>query len=186
MAEAIPDYSEYQEEPGDGDLEKLSNLAHQQRDLEKEIEAAEAKIKDLKAQHRELSWNQIPTLMDELRIKEFSTVEGFKIKVTEDLRVSIPKKNQTEAYDWIDDHDGSALIKRGFVIAFTKEQEPWARKFQRDCAQRKKALPMVETKTVAPATAKKFLKDKLEEGVDVPLPLFGAYRQRIARIDLPK
>lgn len=186
MAEATPDYSDFQEEPTAGDLEKLSNLAHQQRDLEAELDELDAKAKELRAQHRELSWNQIPTLMDELRMQEFKTTEGFKIKVAEDLRVSVPKKNQTEAYAWVDDHDGSALVKRGFVIAFTKEEEAWARKFKRDCEQRKKSLPMEETKTVASSTLKKFLKEQLEAGTDVPLQLFGAYRQRIAKVELPK
>lgn len=177
-----PDYAGYEEEVTQTDLELLTNLAGQQQVLEQQIFDTEEHLKKLQAQHREISWKMLPELMDRINMRKFTLRNGYTVEVEEKLRASVPAKNRDAAYEWVERNGGSPLVKRAFIIAFTKEQEDWAKKFKRDCEQRKNALPMEETKTVAPPSLVKFLSDKLKAGDEVPLELFGAFRQRISKI----
>ena len=179
---ATPDYTGYEEDPSKTDLELVSGLALRQLDLEAQIEEKEEELKKLQSEHREVSWKQLPEMLLRLGLDGLDLTGGHRIVINEKLRVSVPAKNKKQAMEWVDEHDGSALVKRAFVIEFTKEQEKFAKKFQRDCAQRKNALPMEETKNVHSSTLTKFLNDKLRSGEEVPLELFGAYNQRITKI----
>lgn len=178
----MSDYEGFEPTTSVRDLEVLTGLAERQQKLEAEIEAKEEELKELQKQHREISWKHIPETMDALKMRKFELANGFTVSISEKLRVSVPAKNRADAYQWVEENDGQALVKRTMVIPFSKEQEKLARKFKRDCEQRKVKLPMEETKTIASPTLNKFLTDKLAEGVDVPLDLFGAFRQRIAKI----
>jgi len=178
----MSDYEGFEPTNSVRDLDALTGLAQQQQKLELQIEEAEEKLKELNAQHRDVSERKIPATMDALGMKTFTLKDGYTITIEEKLRVSVPAKNKNEAYEWVEKHGGSPLVKRAFVIAFTKEQEAFARKFKRDCDQRKNALPMEETMTVASSSLNKFLRDKMAEGVDVPMALFGAYPQKKSKI----
>lgn len=177
------DFSEYQgNQATASDLETLTNLAARQVEIEDEIAETEQKLKDLGEKLRTIAWQQLPEMMEKCGAEELTIKGGYKVKVEKKLQVSVPKKNKEKAYAWVEDQGGSALVKRAFVIAFDKEQEKFARKFKRDCEQRKNALPMEETKTVHSQTLNKFLRDKMADGVDVPLDLFGGFQQKIAKI----
>ena len=77
------------------------------------------------------------------------------------------------------------LIKRLFSIEFGREEEKWADKFERDCKQRKKQLHLKRKKFVHPQTLQAFIRGQLEEGVAVPLDIFGVFRQRFVKVALP-
>ncbi len=173
------DYSDHiDESPSEDKLAELSRLVEQQRAAEERVSEAGESLKKAQGGLRDLNEHLIPDLMRELKINSITTQSGLKVEIKEQLRVSVPKKNKPEAYQWVDDNGGSALMKRGFVITFSKEEEKFARKFERDCAKRKMPLPMVETLAIEPSTLKKFLSDHLKDGTEVPLKTFGAYHQK--------
>ena len=179
---STPDYSGFEEHATGTDLELVTGLAMRQQDLEAQISEKEEELKAIQAEHREVSWKQLPELMQRLNLDSFSLANGYTISINEKLRLSLPAANKQQAMLWVDDNGGSALVKRAFIIEFSKDQEKFARKFQRDCAKRKNALPMEESKTVHSSTLTKFISDKLKNGDEVPLELFGAYQQRISKI----
>lgn len=177
----MSDYAGFETEATPADLQVLMGLAAQQQELEVEIAAAEESVKELKKRLATISEFKLPEVMERLGMKEFTLKNGDSLKLDEKLRVKVPAKNKTEAYTWVEEHGGSAIVKRAFVIAFSKEQEKFARKFARDCAQRKNALPMEETRAVESSSLGKFLRDQRALGVDVPLPLFGAFNQKFVK-----
>ena len=182
----IPKYDEADLEPQPGDLEALSSLAQVQRDLELQIEEKEEELKKLKEEHRSIAWTAIPEKMDELELETFTTKSGLVITISEELRTSMPKAKAAEGCNWLEENDLGDIIKRAFIIRFNRGDEAWAAKFERDCKQRKKPLDIDRTTEVPSATLKKVIKELLEDGVDVPMELFGAHRQRIAKIKMKK
>jgi len=176
------DYSDYAEETDDDKLAQLSRLALQQQDAEKRVAEAKAVLDEAQAELNSLKDVTIPELMLGLGIKKVQTACGLTVIVKEQLRVSVPKAKKVAAYAWLDENGASPLLKRAFQITFSKEELAWAAKFERDCKQRKKPLHIERTLTVASASLKKFLTESLEEGVDVPLELFGAYHQKESKI----
>jgi len=179
---STPDYSGFEEEASGTDLELLSGLGLQLRELDRQKAEAQAKVKKIEAEMRQISWQQIPELMEKLGMKSFELNDGSTIKVREEMRASFPKdpEKREAALIWLEEHGAEHLVKRAFEITFDKGDEKWADKFERDCKQRKKPLNIDRTKTIATASLKKFITDKLAAGEDVPLDKLGAHRQTIA------
>lgn len=177
------DYSEFKDGPGDNLLARLSGLALDQKRAEAEVARLEEELKTAQARLRDIAEHQLPALMDEAEMSEFTTKDGIKISVKEVIRGSIPASNASKAFAWLEEHGHDNLIKREFKIEFGKDEEAWAKKFARDLAKRKRPLKVQLKRTVNPRTLQAFVREQLEEGVDIPLNLFGVFRQRFSKID---
>lgn len=182
------DYSDFKEAPaalGDNVLAQLSGMATDQKQYEATIARLEVELKEAKESLRHISENQLPQLMEDIGLEEFKTIDGsIKISLNEVIRGSIPAKNETEAFKWLDANDNGNLIKRTFQIEFGKDEEKWADKFERDLKQRKKPLHCKRKKKVHPQTLQAFVRTQLAEGEPIPMDLFGVYRQRVAKVEL--
>jgi hypothetical protein len=180
------DYSAYTEAPDTDKLAQLGALAKQQQDLEQDIIRQEAVLDGTRDRLRILSEKTIPELMDQLEMAAFSTRDGLHVKVAEAIRASIPKARQGEAVKWLDDHGFEKLVKRIFTIRFGKEEEAWANRFAADLAKRKHQLNVEKESSVHSRTLAAFVKEQLEAGTDIPLDLFGVFRQRFSKIEIRK
>lgn len=183
-------YLAYQDESqtaGSSDkLELLSKLAEEQRDLEVKIAQEEERLGRLRDTLKEISERKLPELMDELKLEEFKTSSGLKIKISEKVRASIPAARMDEAIEWLDSHGHDKLVKRQFVILFNKDEEAWANKFQADLNKRKKPVNCTQKKDIHNRTLVSFVSGELKEGHELPLDLFGVFRQRVSSVDVPK
>lgn len=188
MSEAAYDYSEFQGEDhiGGNLMARIEGLAQDQMDAETRVANLEEQLTEAKATLKNLAETKMPNLLDEADLgeSEIVTPAGHKIKMHEAIRGSIPKGNEEKAFKWLEDNKNGKLIKRTFAIEFGKDQEKWADKFERDCAQRKKPLNIKRKKGVNTNTLQAFIKKSLEDGMDIPLDVFGAYRQRFAKIKM--
>lgn len=180
------DYSTYAEPAATDKLAQLAELANQQLVLETAVLEAEKALDAKREQLRLLAEKTLPELMDELGMEEFATRTGLRIKVAEVVRASIPKARQNEAVAWLDDNGFANLVKRKFTVLFGKEEESWARKFAADLAKRKKQLNVEEDSSVHNRTLAAFIKEQLEAGTNIPMDLFGVFRQRVSRIEVRK
>lgn len=168
-------------------LKELSNLAERQRALEVEIAGMSDKLKKKEEELARLSEQDIPTIMDELDLEEFSTKSGLKVIVREKIRAQISESNAPKAFAWLDDHGFEKLVKRTFVIEFQKDEEAWANKFEGDLAKRKKPLHVARKKAVHPSTLVSFVTERLTSGdTDFPQELFGVFRQRFSKVEVKK
>lgn len=176
--------SGYEQFKGDGaapsDLATLSRLAEQLNSAELEAAKLEEQLAAAKAKVTDLAERQIPEMMDGLGMKTFTTKSGFRVDVKRTIRASIPAGNKDRAMKWLDDHGHSGLIKRSILVAFDRDQEKEARKLE---AQLGKKFENVKTDLkVEPSTLRSFIGEQLEKGEAIPLELFGAWEQRIAKI----
>ena len=169
--------------PSDSVLAQLSLLASEQQHVEERILEIEKQLEGEKIRLRHLSEVQIPELMDQAGVADFTTREGVKIKVAETIRGSIPLATAGEAMAWLETNGYERLIKRKFLIEFGKDEEGWANKFASDLAKRKRQLKHEVTRAVHPSTLQAFVREQLAEGRDFPMDLFGVYRQRKAKIE---
>jgi len=185
MTEPKIDYSGYgQTEVSGGDLELLTGLAERQKELEEQIAAKLAEVKDLEAQVREISWKQIPELLDSLNMESFKLKDGSEIAVQETLRLSIPKDpdRRAEVIQWLIENDGEYLIKEEFGFRFDKGEGDAAKNFAAFIETYEGQLRMERFEGVETNSVKAFVKAKLEDGEEVPLSKLGGHRQTIAKI----
>lgn len=179
------DYSKFEQAsppPGGNIMARIAGLARDQLHAEARVLRLEAELKEAKETLRHISENQMPTLLEEAGQAEDITVDGMKIKVATAIRGSIPKATQEQAFDWLEEHGHERLIKRQFTIDFGKEEDKWADKFERDCAQRKKPLHLKRKKTVHAQTLVAFVRGQLEDGIAIPMNVFGVHRQRFTKV----
>ena len=183
-------YLEYQDEAKQMDdsdkLRVLVRLAEKQRDIETSIAQVEERLSKLRDELKEISERKLPEAMDDLKFEEFKTSSGLKIKINERIRASIPASRMDEAVHWLDQHGHDKLVKRQFVILFNKDEESWANKFQADLNKRKRQVNCTQKKDIHNRTLVSFVSNELKEGHDLPLDLFGVFRQRVSSVEVPK
>ena len=185
------DYSDYKDEAtpdsiGDNALARLQAKAQEQLDLEALMASLENQLAEATKRWNQVRIRELPDLMDELELTQFKLRSGVELNMAEEIRAGIKDEHREAAHKWLEDHDNGGLIKRQVVIEFGREEEGWARKFMRDCAQRKKKLNLAMKKSVHAGTLKSFVKGCLDDGVDIPQDLFGVMRQRFVKIKMPK
>ncbi len=180
----VPDYGE-REDIAEASLAELTRLAFAQQEAEAKVTQLEDDLKTAKVMLREISERRLPELMDSIGMEKFKTKDGIEINVRERIHASIPEINAGKAFSWLEEHGEGGLIKRQFTIEFDKAELAWAKKFEADCKKRKKPLRLKRKETVHPMTLGAYIGEALANGVDVPLDLFGAFRQRFTKINLP-
>lgn len=176
------DYSEYVEQPtSDHALSQLSQLADKQAAADARVKQIEAQLEKAREEYRDISERKIPELMDELGMEEFKTKTGLKIKIKETIRASIPKAKQDAAFDWLRNHGYGGLVKRFVSVSFGKGEDEMAEEAFRELIQRYEGVD--DKSSVHPSTLKAFINERLAEGDEIPMDLFGVHRQRSAVID---
>jgi hypothetical protein len=184
----VPDYGEDArgiEEPSGDLLSRISALAVEQKRKEAELAALEDAVEQKKAEVRDISEFKLPGAMAEAGMATFALADGTKIEIKEAVRASIPKTNPEPAFTYLETHGAADLVKREIKISFGKGEEAWARKFLADLAKRKRPVKAENKKTVHPQTLQAYIREQLEEGVDIPLATFGAFIQKFSKIVLP-
>ncbi len=177
------DYSDFDDKTlGDNLLSVLSHAAQEQLDAEAEVERCEEALKTAKEKLKQISWYKLPKLMDEARQEKCVAAGGIEIAVKEDVRASIPAANEAKALTYLESVNQAGMIKRQFIIEFGREEESWAKKFERDLKQRKKPVNCKIKRSVPHQTLSAWVRKELEEGTALPLDLLGVFRQRISTV----
>lgn len=167
---------------GENALAQLAGLAQEQAEAEAEVARLEAELEKAKKVLRIVSEETLPGLMDELKLQQFTTTNGFRIEVKKTMRASITKEREERAFGWLEDNGHAALIKRQVVVQFGRKasENKLARamlkrldRVGRDAAYKRK---------VEPATLAAFLREQMANGREIPLELFGAFEQRSTKI----
>ena len=117
--------------------------------------------------------------MEEMGINEYKTNDGLTIKLKQAIRASIAEVNRADAFDWMTDHDHEAMIKTSIVI-----EKPALLDDFENADELKEALqlvmdnlPSTENKSIHSSTLSAFVRDKLEDGEEIPLDTFSVFRQ---------
>jgi len=161
-------------------LVKLAELAAQQMVAEAKVEDVEVELQKAKSALRDIAVKQIPELMDEVGIEEFTTTTGLHITVIEAIRASITKEKRAKAMEWLKEHGYGKLIKHNFTLAPQSPDQAEAMREKLDAFE----LEYKDSPTVHPSTLSAWVRGKLEDGEDIPLELLGVFRQRASKVDI--
>ena len=181
-----PDYSKFLEKPDGNILERIAKKAHEQLQAELAMAEAEEELKRRKDALARISQKELPELMEEAQQLRVTTADKLEVVLEESVHGSIPVANRDAAVEWLDEHDHSNLVDRVYEIRFGREDDAWARKFERDMQRRKRQLPCRRVVGVNPSRLKGFVREALRNGVQLPLELFGIHRRKETKVKLPK
>lgn len=174
------DYSNYQEEPEENKLEQLGELVHLQQQASLLVAELEDNLSKAKAQLAELEEEKLPELMEDLGMELFKTQGGLVVELKENIRASIAEKNKPKAFHWLRENGNGDIIKNELKIALSAGEGEKAKELY-DALVEQGYFPE-QKQFIHPATLKSFVKEQLEEGVDLPLNEFGVFRQRIVKV----
>ena len=157
-------------------LQSVASLLQEQLKLEELIESLEETVKIQKDNLRKLSGETIPTKMAELGLTATEMLDGSKVKVVEDIYVSIPKdaKRSTDCYQWLTDNGLGDIIKNQVGIAFGMGEKQQAEKLQDYIKETLGYIPEVKV-SVHPSTLKATFRKWHEEGRSVPDNMFNLF-----------
>jgi len=147
---------------------KLAELFVQQKARVKELEEA---TKKAKADFRRTSEEDLPQLLQEVGLQEFTLEDGTKIKTKPDCTVSIPAERRDEAMRWLVDNDNGGLIKTVVACGFGRGEREQAEEFAATLAGQHDDVTVKED--VHHSTLKSFVLEQIASGEPFPLDLFG-------------
>lgn len=180
------DYSDEQEQVSEDILKRVSAKADELAVLMRQEEALKEQFEDMQKRVRSCREFDLPELMTEAGLSDFTTKSGFRVTLKEKIRVGqIDNDAKPDAIRYVEEQGEGDLIKTEVGMSFAR-------------GQREKAIELLEhisslgytgmtlKETIHAQTTMSFLKRKLEAGEDVPLNLFGAFIQKYADVKMPK
>ena len=170
--------------PSDQGLSKISHLAERLIDMEEQITEAEAHLKILKEQAREIAERQLPDAMAEVGMVKFALKDGSEINVKPYYSAKISDEKREECFGWLQDHGHEALIKEEVSVAFNRGEHERAEEFKTQLEQQ--GIEYNGKLGVHPQTLTAFVREQVESGAEFPLELFNVYIGQIAKVKRSK
>jgi hypothetical protein len=81
--------------------------------------------------------------------------------------------NEMEAFNWLRNHEFDDLIKNTVSVNFGRNEDENARTFLN--LVEKQGYSAAQKTDVHPSTLKAFVKERIEQGDEIPMELFGVF-----------
>ena len=182
--------------PSSNSIGAVADMAQQMFDLEKEIEDLTELLKQKKQNLTKLAEQDLPDLMQELNVKDFTLNNGAKVEVNEITSGSIPSAGaiqrasgddraelelrQQQCFAWLRANKAGDLIKSNVEVQFGRDEDALCNEFTQELKNR--SLHYKRAMGVHPATINSFIKEKIDNGQNIPRDLFKVYEGRRAKI----
>lgn len=163
-------------------IEEVTKLAEKQVEAQDKVEFLTGQLSEAKEELRKIAEEFLPEKMEELGLNTFSTSDGkHRVEIVEKVRGSLPVENRPKGMLWLEANGFSGMIKSKVIVEFPRDQLPEANKLVEELRLQDKTA-VVERK-IEPQTLDAFIREQLSQGKEIPLNIFGVYRQRIAKVE---
>ena len=125
--------------PASNTLGAVTALGQRMFDLEEEIKQLEEKLKQKKQNLNTLAEQELPDLMQELNVRDFTLNNGYNCTIQEITSGSIPSTSaiqkakgekrseletrQQQCFDWLRANNAGDLIKNGVEVQFGRDED---------------------------------------------------------------
>jgi hypothetical protein len=150
----------------------LSDVIRQLAKLDDEINEQEEYVKSLRARRHKIVTEVAPDLMDEMTLEKIE-VDGVKVSKKTMVHASIPVANREEAFTWLRDRNLDDIIKNDVSVTFGRGEDNVAGVFMEE--MRRNGLNPKQKTHIHAQTLKAFIKERITQGKEIDLDLFGAY-----------
>jgi hypothetical protein len=182
--------------PASNEIGAVADMASRMLNLQEEISRSEEALKQKKQDLTKLAEQDLPDLMMELNIKDFTLSNGAKVEVNDIISGSVPaagaidrakgddkidlEMRQENCFDWLRANGAGDLIKSNVEVQFGRDEDDACNSFIDELQDRQ--IYYKRAKAVHPGTLNSFIKERLSEGKEVPHDLFRIYTGRKAKI----
>jgi hypothetical protein len=154
-------------------LSSVASIARNIREKEDLIAELEENLKEEKKALNKLTDEELPALLHEVGINKFELADGSTIEVKQTYGASILVANREAAYEWLRDNNYDDIIKNTVNVQFGRGEDDSASAFAA-LAAKEGYIPEQKTE-IHPQTLRAFVKERVENGDEFPMELFGAF-----------
>ena len=155
------------------DLSTLTGFAEAIIKQDAFVKELEEKLKEEKKKLLKMTDEDLPALMTEANSMEFTLLDGSKVTIKPQYGASIKVDNRPAAYEWLRKHGHDDIIKNTISCQFGRGEDDLASSFKA-FAEKEGYVP-TQTEKIEPMSLRGFVKERVENGDEFPMELFGAY-----------
>ena len=155
------------------DLSTLTGFAEAIIKQDAFVKELEEKLKEEKKKLLKMTDEDLPALMTEANSMEFTLLDGSKVTIKPQYGASIKVDNRPAAYEWLREHGHDDIIKNTISCQFGRGEDDLASSFKA-FAEKEGYVP-TQTEKIEPMSLRGFVKERVENGDEFPMDLFGAY-----------
>ena len=159
-----------------GKTENIQSLADQVEklnELQKRIELQEDNLKNSKKQFDYLSAEVIPTMMAEMGLSHLKLMDGSSVDVKPNYSANITIANRDAAFQWLRDNNLGDIIKNEISVSFGRNEDNKAADYASLASER--GYQPTQKLKVEPMTLKALVRERIENGKDMPVELFNIF-----------
>ena len=159
-----------------GKTENIQSLADQVERLntfQKEIETQEEALKQKKKDFEHLSAEVIPTMMAEMGLSHLKLMDGSSVDVKPNYSASITIANKDAAFQWLRDNNLGDIIKNEISVSFGRNEDNKAADYAALASER--GYQPTQKLKVEPMTLKALVRERIENGKEMPTELFNVF-----------
>ena len=185
-------------QPRDEDLTRVRDLARRLVSAQRELERLEAEIKAKREEVEIIAERDLPLVMLEIGLRDFTLAGGYSIKIEDTLEASIPTGARTKDPEilarlmdkraawlkWLRDNGHDSIIKREVSMQFGKGQDVIAEKCAEEMSKTYPAGVLSTKESIAPQTLLKLVRNQLAAGTEFP-PELGILQGHKAKVIAP-
>ena len=164
-------------------LRTVAEIARAVREKEEELQTLELLAKKAKAELLKLTDEDLPNLILELGVRDFTLEDGSKVALKTIYGAHIKVENQDEAFAWLKKAGHDEIIKNTTSCKFGRGEDNQALDFVK--LAESQGFPVTQKREIHPGTLKGFVRERVEAGEDFPMSLFGAFIGQRATIKGP-
>ena len=154
-------------------LKSVAALAREIQQEEEYIAALEDDLKKAKKKLLKLTDEEMPAILAEIGMMDFTLDDGSKVEVKATYGASIRVDNREAAYKWLRENGYDDIIKNTVACQFGRGEDDIASSFAA-FAQQQGYVPTQKTE-IHSQTLRAFVKERCEAGDEFPMELFGAW-----------
>ena len=155
------------------DLSTLTGFAEAIIKQDAFVKELDEKLKEEKKKLLKMTDEDLPALMTEANSMEFTLLDGSKVTIKPQYGASIKVDNRPAAFEWLREHGHDDIIKNTVSCQFGRGEDDLASSFKA-FAEKEGYVPS-QTEKIEPMSLRAFVKERVENGDDFPMELFGAY-----------
>ena len=161
-------------------LATVSRLAGAIKAKENEVQSLDEQLKMAKKELLKLTDEELPASMSEVGIASFTLEDGSEVNIKPTYGASILVKNRPAAYEWLRDNGYDDIIKNKISCDFGRGEDDMAAAFK--ALASKEGFAAEQETGIHSSTLRAFVKERVENGDEFPMELFGAWGAQRATI----
>ena len=161
-------------------MKRITEMAQLLRRQNDDVARLTAELEAAKKSYTRTEQEDMPQLMIEMGLTIVGLDDGSIIELKEEVSCGISAARKPAAFAWLDTRGFGGLIKTDVTVGFNRDQREAALDLATKMREDYEAVELAES--VHAGTLKKFVKEQMAAGTDIPMDLFGIHPYTIATL----